>query len=261
MIHHKITGLDKALKTSQIIILIFFFMLTMAASQQNTEDKVDSLIKKLQSKNSHTRAQTIIALGKLKDARVITPLINALNDTDSYVRGQAVWALGEIKDTRAVQPLITVLKDDDYLYVRQESAKGLGKIKDRRAVQPLINALNDECSDVREEAVKALIEIGAPVSEQLNHALNEKDLKAVADAYYLIISVGEPGTEDMLIGALHTYGNKRMAMDFINCGNMQLKEAAYKWAKSHSYKIEEDIGARGGPKWERFKSQIFTLKN
>jgi HEAT repeat protein len=260
MIHHKITGLDKALKTSQIIILIFFFMLTMAASQQNTEDKVDSLIKKLQSKNSHTRARTIIALGKLKDARVITPLINALNDTDSYVRGQAVWALGEIKDPRAVQPLITVLKDDDYLYVRQESAKGLGKIKDRRAVQPLINALNDEHSDVREEAVKALIEIGAPVSEQLNHALKEKDLKAVADAYYLIISVGEPGTEDMLIGALHTYGNKRMAKDFINCGNMQLKEAAYKWAKSHSYKIEENIGARGGPKWERFKSQILLLR-
>jgi HEAT repeat protein len=254
MIHHKITGLDKALKTSRIILLIFFFVLTMAASQQNTEDKVDSLIKKLQSKNRHTRAQTVIALGKLKDARVITPLINALNDTDSYVRGQAAWALGEIKDTRAVQPLITVLKNDDYLYVRQESAKGLGKIKDNRAIQPLINALNDEYSDVREEAVKALIEIGAPVSEQLNHALKEKDLRAVADAYYFIISVGGPGTEDILIGALHTYGNNRMAMDFLNCGNMQLKEAAYKWAKSHSYKIEEDIGTRDGPKWGRFKS-------
>jgi len=253
MIHHNITGLNKALKTTQVILLIFFFMLTMAASQQNAEDKVDSLIKKLQSKNRHTRAQTVIALGKLKDARAITPLINALNDTDSYVRGQAAWALGEIKDTSAVQPLITVLKDD-YLYVRQESAKGLGKIKDRRAVQPLINALNDEYPDVREEAVKALIEIGAPVSEQLNNALKEKDLRAIADAYYFIISVGEPGTEDMLIGALHTYGNNRMAMDFLNCGNMQLKEAAYKWAKSHSYKIEEDTGARDGPKWRRFKN-------
>jgi len=253
MIHHKITGLNKTLKMTQVILLIFFFMLTIAASQQNAEDKVDSLIKKLQSKNRHTRAQTVIALGKLKDARAITPLINALNDTDSYVRGQAAWALGEIKDTSAVQPLITVLKDD-YLYVRQESAKGLGKIKDRRAVQPLINALNDEYPDVREEAVKALIEIGAPVSEQLNNALKEKDLRAIADAYYFIISVGEPGTEDMLIGALHTYGNNRMAMDFLNCGNMQLKEAAYKWAKSHSYKIEEDTGARDGPKWRRFKN-------
>ena len=254
MIHLKIMELNKSFKATQIILLIFFHMLTIAASQQNAEDKVDSLIKKLQSKNRHTRAQTVIALGKLKDARVITPLINALNDTDSYVRGQAAWALGEIKDTRAVQPLITVLKNDDYLYVRQESAKGLGKIKDNRAVQPLINALNDEYSDVREEAVKALIEIGAPVSEQLNHALKEKDLRAVADAYYFIISVGEPGTEDMLIGALHKYGNNRMAMDFLNCGNMQLKEAAYKWAKSHTYKIEEDIGARDGPKWGRFKS-------
>jgi len=58
----------------------------------------------------------------------------------------------------------------------------------------------------------------------------------------------------MLIGALHKYGNKSMAMDFINCGNMKLKEAAYKWAKSHGYKINEDIGTRNGPQWERFKS-------
>jgi hypothetical protein len=253
MIHHKIAGPDKALKTTRIILLIFFFMLTIGASQQNAEDKVDGLIKKLHSKNRHTRAQTVIALGKLKDARVISPLINALNDTDSYVRGQAAWALGEIKDTRAVQPLIAVLKNDDYLYVRLESAKGLGKIKDKMAIQPLIKALNDESPDVREEAVKALIEIGAPVSEQLNHALKEKDLRAVADAYYFIISVGEPGTEDMLIGALHKYGNNRMAMDFINCENIQLKEAAYKWAKSHGYKIE-DIGARDRLKWGRFKS-------
>jgi HEAT repeat protein len=254
MIHHKITGPDKALKTSRIILLIFFFMLTMAASQQNIEDKTDGLIKKLQSKNRHTRVQTVIALGKLKDARVITPLINALNDTDSYVRGQAAWALGELKDTRAVQPLINVLKNDVYLYVRLESARGLGKIKDSRAVQALINALNDENSDVREEAVKALIEIGAPVSEQVNHALKEKDLRAVADAYYFIISVGEPGAEEMLIGALHKYGNKSMAMDFINCGNMQLKEAAYKWAKSHGYKIEKDTGTKNSPQWQRFKS-------
>jgi len=254
MVHHKIIGLNKSVKATQIILLIFFYMLTIAASQQNAEDKVDSLINKMQSQNRNTRARAVIELGKIKDARVITPLINALKDTDSYVRGQAAWALGEIKDTHAVQPLITVLKDDDYGYVRQESARALGKIKDSRAVQPLITALNDESPDVREEAVKALIEIGVPVTEQLNHALKEKDLKTVADVYYYFISIGKPDIEAMLIRALHKYGNKRMAMDFIDCGNMQLKAAAYKWAKSHGYKIEEDIGIVNGPKWERFKN-------
>lgn len=252
MAHQKIKELNKVSKASHIVLLIFFCMLTIAASQQNSGDKVDNLIQKLQSKKSHVRAQTVIELGKIKDARAIIPLTNALKDKDSYVRGQAAQALGEIKDASSVQPLITILKDDDYLYVRQESVKALGKIKDTRAVQPLINALNDEYQDIREEAVKALIEIGAPVTEQLNHALKENDLKAVSNAYYYFISTGEP-VESTLIEALHKYGNKRMTMDFINCGNVQLKEAAYEWAKSHGYKIEKYTDTRKGPKWKRFK--------
>jgi HEAT repeat protein len=258
MIHLKIMELNKSFKATQIILLIFFYMLTIAASQQNAEDKVDSLIKKLQSNNRNTRAQAVIELGKIQDARIMPALINALKDADAYVRGQAAWSLGEIKDTRAVQPLITILKDDDFLYVRQESARALGKIKDSQAVQPLINALNDEYPDVREEAVKALIDIGAPVTEQLNYALKEKDLRAVADAYYFLICLGEPGTETILVEALYKYGTKRMAIDFINCGNIQLKEAAKKWAESHSNKIKEGIGASHGPKWKKLKSSIFT---
>jgi len=254
MAHHNVMGPNKALKATQVILLIFFCILTTAASQQNAGDRIDSLIKKLQSKHPNTRAQTVIELGKIKDARVMTPLISALKDKDSYVRGQAASVLGEIGDKRAVQPLITVMKDDEYLYVRQESAKALGKIKDDRAVKPLINALSDESPDVREEAAEALIGIGAPANETLNRALKENDLKVVADAYYLFISIGEPGSEAALIGALSKYGNKRMALDFISCGNAQLKEAAYKWAESHGYRIEEHMGTSDGPKWKRFKN-------
>jgi HEAT repeat protein len=247
-------ALNKALKVTHLILLIFFCILTMAASQQNAGDRIDSLIKKMQSKHPNTRAQTVTELGKTKDARVVTALISALKDTDSYVRGQAAAALGEIGDKRAVQPLITVLREDDYLYVRQESAKALGKIKDASAVQPLINALNDESPDVREEAAKALIEIGAPAKETLDRAFKKNDLKVVADAYYFFISIGEPASEAALIGALNKYGSKRMATDFISCGNLQLKEAAYRWAESHGYKIEEHTGSGDGPKWKRFKN-------
>ncbi len=254
MVRQKVMGLSEAVKATRIILLIFLCSLTLAASQQNTEDRIAGLIKKLESKHPSTRAQTVIELGKIKDARVIAPLINTLKDKDSYVRGQAAAVLGEIGDKRAVQPLITVLKDDDYLYVRQESAKALGKIKDSSAVQPLINALNDESPDVREEAAKALIGIGTPASETLNRALKENDLKVVADAYYFFISIGEPGSEAALIGALNKYGSKRMALDFINCGNIQLKEAAYKWAESHGRKIEERAGSTDGPRWKSFKS-------
>jgi len=254
MIYHKIVVPNRAPRAAQVISLIFFCILTMAASQQPAADRVESFIKKLQSKHPNDRAEAVSQLAKIKDARVVPLLIGALKDADSYVRGQTAAALGDTGDKRAVQPLITVLKDDDYLYVRQESAKALGKIRDGSAVRPLINALNDETPDVREEAAKALIEMGAPAKETLDRALKQGDLKVVADAYYFFISIGKPGSEGALIGALHKYGNKRMAMDFISCGNMQLKEAAQQWAQSHGYKIGERAGSPDGPKWKRFRN-------
>jgi HEAT repeat protein len=253
MIYHKIMLPNKALKTAQVMLLVFSCVLTTAASQQTAADRMESLIKKLQSKHSGDRAEAVTQLARIKDARTVPLLIGALKDADSYVRGQTAAALGDTGDKRAVQPLITVLKDDDYMYVRQEAAKALGKIKDSSAVQPLINALNDETPDVKEEATKALIGIGAPAREMLDRALKQGDLKVVADAYYFFISVGEPGSEAALIGALHKYGNKRMATDFVNCGNMQLKEAAQQWAQSHGYKIGDGSGAPDSPKWKRFK--------
>jgi HEAT repeat protein len=254
MTYHKIMLPSKALKAIQVILLIFLFILTTAASQQPAADKVESLIKKFQSKHPNDRAEAVTQLARIKDARVVPLLIGALKDADSYVRGQTAAALGDTGDKRAVQPLITVLKDDDYMYVRQESAKALGKIKDSSAVRPLINALNDETPDVREEAAKALIGIGAPAKETLDRALKKGNLKVIAAAYYFFISVGETESEAALIGALHKYGNKRMAGDFANCGNMQLKEAAQQWAQSHGYKIGERAGSPDGPKWKRFKS-------
>jgi len=255
MAHHKIAGLNKAVKAIHIILLIFFCILALAASQQQTaKDEVLSLIQKLQNSHRNARAQAARELGKIKDGRAVQPLINALKDKDSYVRGQVVEALGEIKDARAVDSLITTLKDEDYLYVRQETVKALGKMKDGRAVQTLINALNDEYPDVREEAVKALIEIGIPAIEPLNHAIKGNNLRVVADAHYFFICIGEPDTETVLVEALQKYGTKRMAIDFIDCGNIQLEEAAYKWAESHGYKIKESIDVSKGPKWQRFKS-------
>jgi len=254
MKYHKIMVRNKAIRAAQVILLIFFCVLTTAASQQPAADRVETLMKKLHSKHPGARADAVAELGKIKDTRVVPLLIDALKDADSYVRGQTAAALGDIGDKRAVQPLITVLREDDYLYVRQEAAKALGKIKDGSAVQPLINALNDETPDVREEAAKALIGIGAPAKETLDRALKQGDLKVIADAYFFFISIGEPSSEPLLIRALQRYGSKRMAMDFISCGNIQLKEAGQRWAQSHGYKIGEHAGSMDGPKWKRFGS-------
>ena len=237
---------------SEIILLFFFGILIVAASHTNVGNKIDNLIQKLQNKHPHARAEAARELGNIKDARAVPPLINALNDSAAYVRAIAAESLGKIKDTSAVPLLIATLKGDQYIYVRQESAKALGKIKDARAVTPLINALNDEYPDVRDEAAKALIDIGTPAIEPLDKALKERNWKVIADSYSFFICRGGADTEAVLIEALYQYGSKSMATDFIYCGNDQLKEAALTWAKSHGYKIQEQRGV--SPSWERCKN-------
>lgn len=87
--------------------------------------------------------------------------------------------------------------------------------------------------------------------DQMNKALKENNIKAVADAYYFYICMGETGTEPVLIEALRKYGIKRMAADFMHCGNIQLKEAASQWAESHGSKISEQTEPGKGPIWGR----------
>ena len=233
------------------ILLFFFGMFVIAASHTHTGHKVDDLIQKLQNKHPRVRAEAARELGKLRDFHAVSPLINALKDSDAYVRAVAAVALGEIKDASAVPSLIAALQGDQYIYVRQEAAKALGQIKDARAVTPLINALRDECPDIREVGAKALTDIGSPAIEPLDKALKEKNIKVIADVYYFFVCRGEANTEALLIEALYKYGTKNMAIDFVYCGNDQLKEAALAWARSQGYNIQEQRVV--GPGWGRCK--------
>ncbi|MBU1262645.1 HEAT repeat domain-containing protein [bacterium] len=117
--------------------------------------------------------------------------------------------------TDRVGELIQELKDED-CYVRINAASALGEIQDTRAVEPLLSALK------------------------------AKDLAIVAGAYSFFIRRGEQESIPILIDALNNYGNNKMATDFSNCGNSQLKEAARAWAKKHGYTIKP---GGSGPQW------------
>ncbi|MGR3309393.1 MAG: HEAT repeat domain-containing protein [Candidatus Brocadiales bacterium] len=155
------------------------------------EPALQSLIDALKDKYSSARKNAAVALGKIKNPRIIEPLIAALKDKDSdvrsnaveilretgkmalqlliaalkdedsYIRGNAALVLGKIKDPRVVEPLITSLEDDDS-NVRGNAAWALGEIKDVRAVEPLIAALKDEGLAIRINVTKALGEIKDP---------------------------------------------------------------------------------------------------
>ena len=114
------------------------------------------------------RKSAIVALGKIRDERVLEPLIQqlrndefmedatdalvnlgepalpglikALKDKEELVRKQAVIALGRIKSPEAIDPLIEMLQNKDW-FTRLTAAAALEAIGDERgreAIRPLL---------------------------------------------------------------------------------------------------------------------------
>jgi HEAT repeat protein len=103
------------------------------------------------------------------------PLVRVLSDQSAAAttRANAVVALGKMKHALAVEPLVTALRDDD-AGVRRHAAKALGGLRDPDAVDALNQALNDESREVRSAALLALAKYEDPaVIPQLVSAIHE----------------------------------------------------------------------------------------
>ena len=127
---------------------------------------VDILLKLL--RDWDVRKSVIMALGKIRDERVLEPLmqqlrndefmedatdalvnlgepalpglIKALKDKEELVRKQAVIALGRIKSPEAIDPLIEMLENKDW-FTRLTAAAALeaiGHERGREAIKPLL---------------------------------------------------------------------------------------------------------------------------
>jgi HEAT repeat protein len=213
------------------------------------------------------------ALVEIKDPRAVEPLMGALKDMVSEHRYLAAEALGDFGDARAVEPLIAALKDKEELCAKN-AAEALGKIGPP-AVEPLIAALKRANPGYRLAIDNALSNIGTPAVDALLAALKdanpnvrlnaayslsaikdtradnalltfeERNLIVVARNYLPTIAKGAPGTEALLVQALTQFGNSKMALDFIVCGNDKLKSAGTQWASEHGYYVKEELGYGG----------------
>ncbi len=150
---------------------------------------LDTLLRKLASKDNEERRVAAERLGELGHARAISALIHAsgrgggemakhaavralttigrpalpflidtlANDMESvFRRASAAEALGLIGENRAVKPLLKSLKDDNSMDVRLHSVVALARLRDERAVPYLVGALLDESGGVRVQAATAL---------------------------------------------------------------------------------------------------------
>ncbi len=99
-------------------------------------DRVDDLVKKLQSKTTVDRRDAAHELGKAKDARAVPPLIAALKDEEPMVRLDVSGALIEIgKPT--VDPLIQAAKLDNGSVFLWNAIRVLEELGDPEAIEPL----------------------------------------------------------------------------------------------------------------------------
>jgi HEAT repeat protein len=220
------------------------------------------------------RVSAARALGNIQDPRAVEPLISVLADFNPLLREASAHALGELKDSRAVGPLVAAMKAGN-----EEAGPALARIGES-AIEPLIDCLRE--SDARRPAVNALATIGKPaagrlieafksysgesrlaaaqalaeiedpqVAQTLSSALHEGDVRLAAVAHKFLLRTDAPEREDLLIEALHQYGDLRMAEDFLRSGNPRLKIAVENWASENSYPIEllrQNHGISDGPR-------------
>jgi HEAT repeat protein len=104
------------------------------------------------------RKYVIMALGKIRDERVLDPLMLQLR-SDEF-KDDATSALVELGEP-ALERLIKALKDKDEM-VRKQAVLALGRIKHAGAVDSLIEMLADADWFTRLTAAAALEAIGDP---------------------------------------------------------------------------------------------------
>jgi HEAT repeat protein len=185
------------------------------------------LIAALRDDSPLVRAAAAHALGDLKDRRAIGPLVAALERKDE----EAGPALAQFQEA-AIGPLIGCLREAPARYSAAEVLAHIGK----PAVGPLIEAFQSDDGNARLAAAEALSEIDDPqAAETLKAALRNGDLKLSAAAYKFLMRTSMPGSEELLIKCLNTYGQLTMARDFISSGRPVLKAAAERWASENRY--------------------------
>jgi len=99
-------------------------------------DRLDDLVKKLQSKTTLDRREAAHELGKAKEPRAVGPLISALKDAEPMVRLDVSGALIEIGKP-VVEPLIQAVRLDNDPIFLWNAIRVLEEIGDPKAIEPV----------------------------------------------------------------------------------------------------------------------------
>ena len=187
-----IAGLIKALQFNDVAVQ------SQAAQELGSlgTPAMDALIRALKKNDKHIRMGIIGALTEIRNPQAIAALTETLKDTSSEVRWETAIALGEIGDERATGPLVHALRDHDK-YVRYGAAFALAKLGWKPA-------------DDTEKAFyfagmqewKAVKMMGKSAIPALSHILNDRDSNVRQNVIGILGEIGDPDATPALIRSL-----------------------------------------------------------
>ncbi len=165
--------------------------------EEKVKDEIDIQIDLLGDPDWVVRREAVVTLGEMADERCVEPIVRALRDGDWQVREAAVEAIAGVGPP-AVDLLIRYIRDWES---RKYVIRALGKVNDERVLAPLMSMLyNDEFKD---DATRALIELGKPAVPGLIAVLNDKDEFVRKQAVLALGDIKDPEAVDPLIALLH----------------------------------------------------------
>lgn len=171
------------------------------ANQKNT-NAVSSLLYCLNNKNENYKVRLACAdaLGRIGDKYAVAPLIEVMKDEEEksiYLRESAVSALGLLGDTRALDPIVSIIEAkqgimDKFSFLKERAIEALmkmGFVDNERVFRALKNSLSDESSQVRINAIEALMDSDNPkafdtIKEVLDNDSDEEVKKNALIALY-----------------------------------------------------------------------------
>ncbi|HUG03719.1 MAG TPA: HEAT repeat domain-containing protein [Steroidobacteraceae bacterium] len=118
---------------------------------------IDAALSLVSDKDEEIRRTAIEILNQTKDERALQHLLEATKDADWWVSERAVDALGEMASRKSVPRLLEMLKTNPKSV--PTIVRALGKIGDAAAIESVMQALDRPETDVRVEAMSALVKL------------------------------------------------------------------------------------------------------
>lgn len=185
------------------------------ANQKNT-NVVSSLLYCLNNKDENYRVRLACAdaLGRIGDRFAVAPLIDVVTDEDEksvYLRESAVSALGLLGDTRAIDPLVSILETkqgimDKFSFLKERAIEALSKMgfnDNERVFKALKNSLSDESTQVRINAIEALMDSDHPKAfDTIKHCLEtDSDVEVKKNAMIALYNMSDRSVLDEVINS------------------------------------------------------------